>query len=271
MYSGVWYYVLKMSEAGEGVGVSTGLTSKKTVPRSLGEGIKEEIPKELLNELKIFRDWASAVNRHSLDEMKSRWKENLKTARESSKFFDFVSRTESITWMGLTAWERFRETVLLRKPKYETYNPGGIEPLADKMPEYFQNFLHNIGDVWDGYTVSMLTYYGVSMLSSRTKIEIPEKAKLAFSFLVGSAVVVGAESGLLRPGGIENAPDFADIPAGILGATIFAGIMWLNKRFIEDSGKAIKEIEEDIKGSPTQQAVQPAIAQAPAISSQKRE
>lgn len=106
------------------------------------------------------------------------------------------------------------------------------------------------GGVFDSYTASMLAYYGISLLTQPVKEKVPTNVKVAVASLVGLSAVVANELGVAG-----GTPDLADIPSGVIGSMVFAGTMTLNKRFIEDCGKAIKKIKNRLTKEKASQLV----------------
>ncbi len=179
---------------------------------------------------------------------------NFQEAREKREVFKFLTdKPEFITFAGITLWEKaIRQPLVGREPMW-TDNVSKFRDFVPP-PDSALQFLNNVGDLWDGYTYSMLTYYGISMLNHPFPKKIPEEIKVGISFLIGAAVVVGAETGILKNGtlNIPNTPDYGDIPAGIVGAVAFAGIKMLNKDFIDKCTDSIKKIRDEIRNSPAE-------------------
>ncbi len=115
--------------------------------------------------------------------------------------------------------------------------------------ESVSNLLSHSGGVFDAYSVSLLTYYGISLLSRPVKEKVPENVKVAVASLVGLSAVVANELGV---GG--GTPDLSDIPSGVVGAMIFSGVMTLNKQFIKDCTAKIRELRGKIKNEPLQES-----------------
>lgn len=97
--------------------------------------------------------------------------------------------------------------------------------------------LHNLGDFVDGYAIAFATYNILNLVSPR---KMSETAKIGLAFIVGSAFVTAQESGLLFKGGT---PDYADIPAGVVGAVVYVGVHQLSKLIVRGVNERIKEIK----------------------------
>ncbi len=149
-----------------------------------------------------------------------------------------LSRKELLPFALIGGADLTRE-IITRDP---LLTPKALLTTQYAPPENISAILSHGGGVYDAYTISMLTYYGISLLAQPVKDKVSTNVKVAVASLVGLSAVVANELGV---GG--GTPDLADIPAGVLGAMIFAGVMSLNKQFIKDCTAAIKELKEKSK------------------------
>ncbi len=115
----------------------------------------------------------------------------------------------------------------------------GQPPLVnyDNSPHLLVEALQHGGDTLEGYGISLATYAILTKLATQ---KIPEKLRLAFSFLTANAVVVAVESGILR-----GRPDFLDIPAGVVGSSFFLG-MHLLGTYLGRRAQAKIDAKQDI-------------------------
>ena len=123
------------------------------------------------------------------------------------------------------------------------------EYLSNQTPQFSEGLMPMLshgGGIFDAYTASLLTYYGLRIITHPIKEKVPTNVIVAVSSLVGLGAVIANEMGIAG-----GTPDIADIPAGVLGAMIFSGVMILNKKFIKDCSRAIKELKESKPNSPT--------------------
>lgn len=123
--------------------------------------------------------------------------------------------------------------------------------------------VEHMGNLAESYIAAYLTYYGLSLISAPLKEKISDKVKVAVSFLATSAFFTATELRYIQVG----TPDIADIPAGILGPLIFSGVMLLNRRFIEDCGRAIKDLKKQIRQNKTaaKEAIVPETSEQPTV------
>lgn len=125
------------------------------------------------------------------------------------------------------------------------------DPFFTKAPPSIgAETLQHLGGIWDGYAASLLTFYGLSLLTLPIKEKISPQIKVAVSFLAGSAAVVAVETGLLGAPGRQVA-EVADIWSGVAGSVIFAGVMLLNKNFINSCTTRIRSLERLIRQTNT--------------------
>lgn len=124
--------------------------------------------------------------------------------------------------------------------------PGHLLNQKPQFSEGLMSMLSHGGGIFDAYTTSLLTYYGLRIITHSIKEKVPTNVIVAVSSLIGLGAVIANEMGL---GG--GTPGIADIPAGVLGAMIFSGVMILNKEFIKDCSRAIKGLKGPRPSSPT--------------------
>ncbi len=181
-----------------------------------------------------------------------------------------VSRTERVAKFLLSRKELFAfcliggadlsREILTKDP---LLTPEHLLTKESGLPEGISELLSHGGGLYDAYTVSMLTYYGISLLTHPIREKVPTNIKVAVASLVGLGAVVANEIGV--SGGT---PDLADIPSGVLGAMMFSGVMLLNKKFIKECDLAINKLRNRIKKKDSfeqQEEVKPNLAE---ISSQ---
>ena len=165
-----------------------------------------------------------------------------------------LSRKELLPFALISGADLTREILTkdpVLTPEHLLTGPG--------LPENVSTVLSHGGGVFDAYATSMLAYYGISLLTYPAGDKVPTSAKVAVASLIGLGVVAANEMGVMR-GGFQELPD---IPSGVLGAMIFAGVMHLNKEFIKDCGGAIKKLRSRIKkegSSERQEVVKPNLA-----------
>jgi len=148
-----------------------------------------------------------------------------------------LKRKELFAWITISGADLVRE-IATRDPFFTSNLPTR----ESSSPEWLLSSMSHGGGVFDAYTASLLTYYGISLVTSPFKDKIPTNVKVAVSAMVGLGAVVAVETGIMGSGGTA---ELADIPSGVLGSMIFGGVMLLNRKFIEDSSKAIRSLKKE--------------------------
>lgn len=126
-------------------------------------------------------------------------------------------------------------------PDLSPLSKGNPPPVNyENAPDLLVNSLQHGGNILEGFGISYFTYYGLHKISMG---KIPEKVKLALSLLASNLTVVGVEAGGLGSGG----PDVLDIPAGVVGSSLFLGVHLLSKCIV-DRKRGLKKFESDSVG-----------------------
>lgn len=106
--------------------------------------------------------------------------------------------------------------------------PAVLSP--DSTNPALYQVLQNLGDFSDGFWLSLLFYNSFALLdklqSLVTKYRVPNHYKLGGAIALAATVVSVVEGGF----GLSSTADWADIPAGLLGAWAYAGCNLLARR-----------------------------------------
>ncbi len=84
-----------------------------------------------------------------------------------------------------------------------------------------KEILQHAGDFWEGYIYPFVLYNTINFLFPK----MSEKVKLGISLGLSNLFIAAVESGLVT----GQKPDYADIPAGLLGSLAYLGIHSIGK------------------------------------------
>lgn len=100
-----------------------------------------------------------------------------------------------------------------------------VEPAlitAENTPDFIYESVNHSGDLIDGFAITGAIYYAETLL---LKNKLSEKVRLGTAWIASNLVVAGVEAGVLG-----NQPtDIWDIPAGVVGSTMFLGAHLFSK------------------------------------------
>ena len=133
----------------------------------------------------------------------------------------FLSSTvETLGAVGTVALEEVRTKHIHPSVNFEniisrSYNaPIEVSGLSKEI-------LQHVGDFWEGYIYPFILYNSLSFLFPK----MSERTKLGISLGLTNLVIAAVESGFVT----GQKPDYADIPAGVIGSLAYAAVHYLGK------------------------------------------
>lgn len=121
--------------------------------------------------------------------------------------WSFVNACEMVRWMQVNESGREFSAEI---------NNGYVAP---RLPDgKWKELMQNVGDFYDGYSLAFIGWY---IMSTPPFNKTPEGLRAAAAALIASAVVVSTELGI-HPW--SHTADKKDIPAGVIGAFLFASL-----------------------------------------------
>lgn len=147
---------------------------------------------------------------------------------------------DAVVGWPITQFETARETAMKGYTTFAPRSPSNnFQPTLTPPPD---SILYHVGDLWDGYFFTAMVYWGLTfptlllpekfLYHGKSKFS-PENIRLAIAF---SMVVAGII--------IVEANDPKDIPAGVIGASLFVITHLSNEKVSQFTKKVSKEAEE---------------------------